>query len=152
MSTQKALGLQDRQYIDGHYRNVPTGITSAAVQNYSYMSYFKLQFLLITHLIVSLYVGVYAIIAATLMFGTLFGTKYWLIQSSSSLRSCNSSMLDLGLFFFFFISFRQTVYPPLTILREALSFCSSSWHMPTSYSWKGAAVERAYRLTFGTTS
>lgn len=74
MDAQSALGLQDYEYVDGHYRNVPTGITSPVVRGYAYTSYFKLQFLLITHLLASLYMGVNAVVAATLMFATMFGS------------------------------------------------------------------------------
>ena len=150
VNVQTALSLQDRQYVDGHYSNVPTGITSTAVKRYSYTSYFKLQFLLITHLIVSLYVGVNAVIAATLMFASLFGISV-LIQSSTSRPSCSSPMQAHGLSGSARISSRPTVCLLLTILHEARS-CFSSWlPMHTSYFWRGAAAERAYRSTFETT-
>jgi len=75
VDVQIAFGIQEVQYVDGHYRNMPTGITSALAKGYSYTSYFKLQFLLMTHMIVSLYVAVNALAAATLMFTTFFGTQ-----------------------------------------------------------------------------
>ena len=147
---QNALSLQDRQYVDGHYSNVPTGITSTAVKNYSYTSYFKLQFLLITHLIISLYVGVNAVIAATLMFASLFGISV-LIQSSTSHPSCSSSMLVHGLSGLARISSQRTVCLLSIILREVRSCCSLWLPTRTSYFWNGAVAERACHSTFEAT-
>lgn len=67
------MGLQKQEVQDGSVVYVPSGIISPFAKGISFLSYYKLQILMITHLFVTLYVGFDAILAATLLYSTMFG-------------------------------------------------------------------------------
>lgn len=71
---QWSFGLLEKSTQQGEEHYEPTGITNKALNFYSYFGLFKIQILLLTHLLITLYVAVNAILASKILYMTMLGT------------------------------------------------------------------------------